>query len=165
MKLLKFLPVAALLFFSSCNDTDRKEADDMDNMAQEAEVRDPAEVNKEWIDSWNKNDADALDSLTSSDAVLYMEGSSMNADSIRAWYKNAAPMMKGLRAKSEVSYSGKDIAYDAGTYSHQIKGDSLSNTYNGAYTLIWKKTDNDWKLKVLNITDKTPDSTATQTEN
>ncbi|CAL68017.1 nuclear transport factor 2 family protein [Christiangramia forsetii] len=164
MKLLKFLPLFALLFIYSCNDAEKKETDDMDDMAEQAEIRDPAESNKQWIDSWNSNDVATLDSLTSSSAVLYMEGGSMSSDSIRAWYKNAAPMMKALKTQPEANYSGKDIAYEAGTYSYQIKGDSLNNTYNGAYTLIWKKTNNDWKLQVMNITDKASDSTATEME-
>lgn len=160
MKLLKFLPLLAILFLSSCEE--KKEADDM---AEQAEVRDPAEVNKEWVDSWNNNDPATLDSLTAGDALLYMQGKTMNADSIRAWYKQAVPMMKDLRTTSEASYTGKDIAYDAGTYSHGIKGDTLGTTYEGAYTFIWKKTDKDWKLQVLNITDKTQDTTSTEMEN
>lgn len=160
MKLLKLLPLFALVLLSSCEE--KKEADDM---AEQAEVRDPAEVNKEWIDSWNRNDPAALDSLTAGDAVLYMQGNTMNADNIRAWYKEAAPMMKDLQTTSEVSYTGKDVAYDAGAYSHGVKGDSTETTYEGAYTFIWKKTDKDWKLQVMNITDKTQDTTSTQMEN
>lgn len=164
MKLLKILPLFALLFLFSCNDAEKKETDDMDDMAEQAENRDPAEINKEWIDSWNKNDAASLDSLTAGNAVLYMQGKSMSVDSIRAWYKESAPLMKDLQTTSERSFSGKDLAYDAGTFKHGIKGDSLGTTYEGAYTIIWKRTDKDWKLQVLNITDKTPDSTATAKE-
>ncbi|SDS46860.1 nuclear transport factor 2 family protein [Gramella sp. MAR_2010_147] len=164
MKLLKILPLFALLFIYSCNDAEKKETDDMDDMAEQAEVRDATEMNRQWIDSWNNNDAASLDSLTSSSAVLYMEGSSMTADSIRAWYKTSAPMMKGLKTQPEANYSGKNIAYEAGTYSYQVKGDSLNNTYNGAYTLIWKKANKDWKLEVMNITSKVLDSTTTEME-
>ena len=160
MKLLKFLPLLALLFLNSCEE--KKETDDMDAMAEQAEVQDPADVNKEWIDSWNRNDVATLDSLTAQDAVLYMQGTHMNADSIRAWYKASAPMMKDLQTKSERSFSGKDLAYDAGTYKHGVKGDTMGTTYEGSYTFIWKRADNDWKLQVLNITDIIPDSTATE---
>lgn len=165
MKLLKIIPLFALLFLFSCNDADRKEADDMDDIAEQAETRDPAEINKEWIDSWNRNDVNTLNSLTAGDAVLYMQGKSMNADSIRAWYKETAPMMEDLKTESEMNYSGKELAYDAGTYSHGVKGDTTGTTFEGAYTFIWKKTNNDWKLQVMNIADKTPDSTAVEMEN
>ena len=163
MKLLKILPLLALLFLSGCEE--KKEADDiddMDDMAEQAEVRDPAEASKQWINAWNRNNPRELDTLTSADAVLYMEGNNMNADSIRSWYKNAAPMMKDLSTNPEVEYSNKEIAYEAGTYSHGIKSDSLNNTYEGTYTLIWKKMDNDWKLQVMNIAGKEADTTTAQ---
>ncbi|MFV8225144.1 YybH family protein [Christiangramia aquimixticola] len=158
MKILKFLPVLALFLLSSCDD--KKETKDHDEMAQEVEVQDPAEVNKAWIDGWNKNNAASLDSLTARDAVLYMQGNFVEADSLRAWYKMAAPQMKNLRTSPKNSYTGKDLAYESGTYEHHMQNDSLQNTYNGAYTLIWKKKDNNWKLQVINITDSTPDTTA-----
>ena len=54
MKLFKLLPVFALLLFSSCDEA-KKETDDMDDMAEQADLRDPAEANKQWIDAWNRN--------------------------------------------------------------------------------------------------------------
>lgn len=158
MKILKFLPVLALFLLSSCDD--KKEAKEHDEMAQEVEVRDPAEVNKAWIDGWNSNNAATLDSLTAKDAVLYMQGNFVETDSLKSWYKMAAQQMKGLSTSVKKSYTGKDLAYESGTYQHQMINDSLSNTYKGAYTLIWKKKNNDWKLQVINITDSTADSTA-----
>ena len=157
MKLLKFLPLLAVLILSSCQE--KKEADDM---AETAEIRDPSEANAQWIDAWNRNNPKELDTLTSEDAVLYIQGQNMRVDSIRSWYNNAAPMMKDLKTRAEVEYSTNDIAYQAGTYSHGIKNDSLNTTYEGTYTFIWKKMDNDWKMQVMNITDKEPDTTATE---
>lgn len=163
MRLLKFLPLFTLLLFSSCAD-EKKETSDMDEMAQEAEVRDPADANKQWIDAWNRNNPQELDTLTSTDAVLYMQGQSMNADSIRSWYNNAAPMMKDLKTIPEVEYSSAEVAYEAGTYMHGIKNDTTNTTYEGSYTFIWKKMDNDWKLQVMNITDKETESTVSEDE-
>lgn len=153
MKLLKLLPVFALLFLSSCNE-EKKTAANMEDMA---EVRDPAEANMQWIDAWNRNNPHELDTLTAADAMLYMEGEAMNSDSISSWYKNAAPMMKDLKTSAEVTYANTEVAYEAGSYSHGIKGDSLNNTYEGSYTLIWKRMNNDWKLQVLNIAGKEAD--------
>ena len=163
MKLLKLLPVFALLLFVRCGDHE-KETDDMDDMAQQAEVRDPADANKQWIDAWNRNNPQELDTLTSADAVLYMEGETMNTDSIRSWYNNVAPMMKDLKTSPEVEYSNEEVAYEAGTYSHGIKNDSLEGTYEGTYTFIWKKMDNDWKIQVMNIAGKEEDTTSTDME-
>ncbi|WP_166435189.1 YybH family protein [Christiangramia sabulilitoris] len=150
MKLFKLLPVFVLLLFSSCQE-EKEETDEIDDMATQAELRDPAEANKQWIDAWNRNNPRELDTLTSDDAMLYMEGMPMNRDSIRSWYKNAAPMMKGLKTNPEVKYSSAEVAYEAGTYSHGMKSDTLNNVYGGSYTLIWKRVNNDWKLQVLNI--------------
>ncbi len=162
MKLFKLLPVFALLFLSSCDDQ-KKEADDKEEMAETTEVRDPAEASAQWIDAWNRNNPQELDTLTSADAVLYMQGKHMSADSIRSWYNMAAPMMKGLKTNPEVKYSNNEIAYEAGTYSHHMKNDSLNTKYEGTYTFIWKKMDNDWKVEVMNITDREMDTTAVKT--
>lgn len=69
-------------------------------------------------------------------------------------------MMKNLKTSPEITYSNKDVAYEAGTYSHGIKADSLNNTYEGSYTLIWKKVNNDWKLQVVNIAGRDEDTPA-----
>ncbi len=156
MKLLNFLPIFALLLFSSCNENKKENVE----TTKEAEVRSPAEANQQWIDAWNRNNPQELDTLTSKDAVLFMQGRSMNADSIRSWYNNAAPMMRDLRTNALVEYTTNNIAYEAGTYSHGIKNDSLNTTYKGSYTFIWKKSNNDWKMQVMNITNKEPDTAA-----
>lgn len=160
MKLFKLLPIFGLLLFSSC-DEQKKETDDLDDMAEQTDSRAPAEANKQWIDAWNRNNPQELDTLTSKDAVLYMQGQSMSADSIRSWYNNAAPVMKELTTTPEVEYSGSEIAYEAGTYMYGVKNDSTNTSYEGSYTLIWKKMNKDWKLQVMNISDKEQDTTAT----
>ncbi len=162
MKFIKLLPVLAFLFLGSCDDQ-KKERGNM-NDAQEVEVRDPSAANSQWIDAWNRNNPQELDTLTADDAMLYMEGEAMNKDSITAWYTNAAPMMKNLKTNPEVKYSNKEIAYEAGTYSHSIKADSLNTTYEGSYTLIWKRVENDWKLQVLNIAGRDELSSPDETE-
>lgn len=162
MKLIKFLPLFSLLLILGCADNKKMETEE--EMETQAEVREPSEANAQWIDAWNRNNPKELDTLTSDDAVLYMQGQQMNADSIRSWYNNAAPMMRDLKTNPEVEYAAGDIAYEAGTYSHGIKNDSLNTTYEGTYTFIWKKMDSNWKLQVLNITDKEPDTIATEEE-
>ena len=163
MKLFKLLPLCALLFLGSCED-ENKENDNIEEMAQQTEARDPAAANAQWIDAWNRNNPQELDTLTSEDAVLYLQGQPMKTDSIRAWYKNAAPMMKDLSTKAEMNYANKEIAYEAGTYRHGTKNDSLNNIYEGAYTLLWKRTDKDWKLQVMHISESEPDTTTNAAE-
>ena len=159
MKPSKYLLIFLIPFIFSCGEQKEKENK---NEVAETEVRDPAEANRQWIDAWNRNNPKELDTLTAEDAVLYMQGQQMNADSIRSWYSNAAPMMKDLKTNAQVEYTTGDIAYEAGTYSHGIKNDTSNTTYEGTYTFIWKKFKDDWKLQVLNITDKETDSTAAE---
>lgn len=161
MKSIKLLMLSVLFIFAACNDKTR-EADDMDDT--QAQVRDASEAHQQWVDAWKSNDAEQLDTLTASNAILYMQGETMSIDSIKSWYKESAPMMADLQTNSEKSYSGKDVAYEAGTFRHKVKGDSLGTTFEGAYTFIWRRSGNDWKLEVLNIADKTADTTATGNE-
>lgn len=159
MKFLKLIPLFALLCFIGCDDS-KREADDMEEM----EVRDPSETNKEWMDAWNANDPDKLQSLTADNAVLYMDGEAFESDSISAWYKNNAPMMKDLNTSPELKYSSDSIAYEVGTYRHMVKEDSLNTPHEGTYTVIWERADDDWKVRFMNITEKHTDTTSTENE-
>ncbi len=160
MKLFYLILVSSILVLSSCENSPRQDA--AEEMTAESTLQDPMEANQQWIDAWNQNDAQQLDSLTSTKAFLYMEGNSMPAESISEWYKEAAPMMKDLKIKSMMSYAGENVAYDSGTYMHGIQGDTTETSYEGTYTFIWKREGNDWKMEVMNINDRTLDSTSTE---
>lgn len=163
MKLLKLIPLFALLIFASCDNPNRK-TDDREEMAEE-NYTNPDEMNRNWIEAWNTNQPDSLESMTADDAVLLMEGGEMyNRDSISSWYKNGAAMMKDLKTNVEIKNSNDHMAYEAGTYSHGNKNDSIGRTYEGTYVVIWERDSLDWKVKVMSITDKAPDSTATEME-
>lgn len=159
MKFLKLMPLFVLLCLVGCNDSNRDKAE-----TEEMEIRDPSETNQEWMDAWNNNDPDKLESLTASDAVLYMDGEAYETDSISSWYQNNAPMMRDLNTTPEINYSNDSVAYEAGTYRHMIKEDSLNTPHEGTYTVIWERDDNDWKVKFMNITEKDRDTTSTQNE-
>lgn len=166
MKLVKLMPLLALLFFVACNNPNKEDdADDMDDMSEQANYTNPDEMNTHWVDAWNNNQPDSLDAMTADDAVLLMEGGKMyDRDSISSWYKNGAAWMKNLKTKSEIKNSGDHIAYEAGTYSHNSKNDSIDTKYEGTYVVIWERDSLDWKVKVMSITDKSADSTATDME-
>lgn len=163
MKLVKLFPLLALLFFVACNNPNKE--DDADDMAEEANYTNPDEMNRNWINAWNNNQPDSLEAMTADDAVLMMEGGKMfNRDSISSWYKNGASMIEGLKTQVKASNSDDHFAYEAGTYSHAAKNDSTGTKYEATYVVIWERDSLDWKVKVMSITDKTPDSTATEME-
>lgn len=163
MKLLKLIPLFALLIFVSCDNPNR-EADDQEEMAEE-NYTNPDDMNRNWVAAWNSNQPDSLESMTADDAVLLMEGGKMyDRDSISSWYKNGSAMIKDLKTNVELKHSDDHMAYEAGTYSHGSKNDSTDVKYEGTYVVIWERDSLDWKVKVMSITDKTPDSTATEME-
>ena len=151
MKLIKLAALLFMVFILGCEDNTGK---NMEDESTTREVQDPSAANAQWVAAWNRNAPNELDTLTAKDAVLYMEGTPMNADSIRSWYQNAAPMMKDLRTNPQEEYSTNEIAYEAGTYQHGIQNDSLNTIYEGSYVFIWKRTNSHWKLQVMNITSK-----------
>ncbi len=164
MKVLKLIPLFTLLIFAACDNSNR-EANDQEGMADEANYTNPGEMNRNWIAAWNTNQPDSLEAMTADDAVLMIEGGKMyNRDSISSWYKNGAAMMRDLKTNAEAQNSDDHFAYEAGTYSHGYKNDSTNTKYEGTYVVIWERDSLDWQVKVMSITDKTPDSTAADME-
>lgn len=160
MKLLKLIPLFALLIFASCDNN--RETDDQEEMVED-NYTNPDEVNRNWIAAWNSNQPDSLEAMTADDAVLLLEGGKMyDRDSISSWYENGSAMMKDLQTNVEIKNSTDHMSYEAGTYSHGMKNDSTNAKYEGTYVVIWERDSLDWKIKVMSITDKTPDSTATE---
>ncbi|APG60977.1 YybH family protein [Christiangramia salexigens] len=160
MKLFRLFTIISLLILISCAD---KEAEKEEKTTAQ-DVRKPSEVKKDWIDAWNTNNAEKLQQSTSDDAVLLMQGEAMGRDSIRSWYNESAPMMKDLRTEVKMMNYSDNIAYEGGTYVYNIKGDSLKTKYEGVYTIIWERTKDDWQVKLMSITGKTPDSTSMKEE-
>lgn len=160
MKSLYLIFVCSLLILSSCENSPGQDA--TEEMAAKETLRDPMEANQLWVEAWNQNNPQQLDSLTASKAFLYMEGNSMPAESIRAWYKEAAPMMEDLKINSLMSYAGENVAYDSGTYIHGVKGDTTETSYEGTYTFIWKREGDNWKMEVININDRTQDTISSE---
>lgn len=172
MKMNKLFTLLALLMvFASCNDANRENEAAM----TEEEMWDPDESMDSWIDSWNKNDAQSLKDVTSSDAVLLLDGVEVSSDSIDSWFDNSSAMMKNLTTNSLIKNSSKNIAYQSGTYRHQVKENDTME-FSGTYTVIWEKEEsgmssdtaaaqNNWKIKLMDIAEERPmDTTSVENE-
>ena len=61
--------------------------------------------------------------------------------------------MKDLEMRSLKKGSTDHLAYDTGVYTHSYTTDTTK--YQGSYTFIWERTDDDseWKVKAMNISD------------
>ncbi|WP_159039890.1 DUF4440 domain-containing protein [Christiangramia fulva] len=161
MKVFKLFPLFVLLIFASCDNQNREN----ENMEEETSFTNPEEMNRNWVNAWNSNQPDSLEAMTADDAVLLLEGGKMyDRDSISSWYEKGASMMKDLKTNAEIKNSDDHFAYEAGTYSHNYKNDSTDTKYEGTYVVIWERDSLDWKVKVMSITDKAPDSTAANME-
>lgn len=170
MKLFKLFPLLALLMIIACNNN-RKEPKN-DQMVAETDMWQPDEGMKDWIDAWNKNDAQSLKDVTADDAVLLMDGTEVSSDSISAWIDNNSAVMKDLKTKALLENSSDKIAYQSGTYNHHLNNNDTLQ-YSGSYTVIWEKMEakpndttqhNMWKIKLMDIATQHKDSTAMQNE-
>ncbi|MGA9326930.1 MAG: hypothetical protein WCE57_14405 [Salegentibacter sp.] len=168
MKLLKLFSLLALLMIFACNNNQKES----DMTTAEADMWNPDEGMKDWIDSWNNNDAQGLKDVTADDAVLLMDGTEVSSDSIDAWIDNNSAVMKDLKSKTLVENSSDNIAYQSGTYNHNLNNND-SIHYAGSYTVIWEKMEgnssdttqhNMWKIKLMDIATEHQDSTAMQNE-
>ncbi|MHA6279380.1 DUF4440 domain-containing protein [Salinimicrobium sp. CAU 1759] len=149
MKLLKTILFLALLFiFGACNDGER-EAAEVEEVVME-DSWDADEAMTEWRDNWNANDSTSLRAATANDAVLFMEGRALRNDSVTAWINNSASWMNELATTPVVKNKGENFAFEAGTYTHSTReNDTLQ--LQGTYTVIWERMDEDWKIKLIDV--------------
>lgn len=153
MKLIKLLPLMALMFFMvSCGENKTEEAIEEDDMEmEEVDSWDSDQAMTSWRDAWNKNDAMAVESMTADDATLFLNGKAHTQDSITSWIQNSSSWMKDLQTTSVFKDRGEDFAFEAGTYTHTTKdNDTLS--MQGTYTVIWERGDDkEWAIKLMDI--------------
>ena len=150
------------LVFFSCGEQAEKKTGGPEEIASAQKA---SEATEKWIAAWNDGNAEQLEALTAADAILYSEGQKVSRDSLRSWYKIAAPMMHDLQTKVDLNSMEKDHAYQSGTYTHKMRyNDSLSESFGGAYTFVWEKADSEWKLKVINIAEKDHTTSEEETE-
>lgn len=157
MKTLKLFPFLALLFFvGSCGENAGREAEMDADVITTEEIPDSDEVINNWEQAWNNNDTAGVRQMTADDVVLVLNGNEFPQDSLAAWMQAASSAMKDLKMKSLKKGSTDNIAYDTGTYSHASTTDTTR--YGGSYTFIWERSneENDWKVKVMNISEAQP---------
>ncbi|GAB2760503.1 hypothetical protein [Salinimicrobium soli] len=149
MKFLKLIPVFSLIFFlGACNDGEKEVAVEDEIVVEDNWDADAAMG--EWRDDWNANDSTSLRAATANDAVLFMEGKAHRNDSVTTWINNSSKWMKNLRTTPVVKKKGEDFAFEAGTYTH---GTTASDTMQmaGTYTVVWERADDEWKIKLMDI--------------
>lgn len=140
-----------MMMFFACGENQTTEAEE--EVAAEPVVDEwsPEEGSEAWMENWNNNDAAGVLALTTDDAILLIDGQANNRQEIETWTGENAPMMRNLRLEPFVQEKSEEIAYEAGTYTHNItNNDTLE--IRGAYTLIWEKQDDEqWKLQVIMV--------------
>jgi len=153
MKTLKLIPLMFLVFLLGvCGE--KREVDDSEQMeTTQQEFQDPEEAMTNWNKAWNTQDPQQIQALTALDAVLVLNGNEVTADSIPGFYQAAGSTIKDLQLRSLKKGVTDYMAYDTGTYNHSNTNDTTR--YEGSYTFIWERTENEseWKVKAMNITD------------
>lgn len=119
----------------------------------EQEFQDPEEARKAWSDAWNTRNTQQIQALAASDAVLVLNGREVPPDSLPGFYEGAGSVMDDLDLRSLKKGSTDHIAYDTGVYDHTYVNDTTR--YEGSYTFIWERGDdeNEWKVKAMNLSD------------
>mgnify|MGYP003112758336 CR=1 FL=1 len=153
MKTLKLIPLMALVFLmSACGE--KREPEPPEAVAESPqEFQNPDDAMTSWHNAWNSRDPNQIQGLTAQDAVLVLNGQEVPADSLSGFYKDAGSNMKDLEMRSLKRGSTDHLAYDTGVYTHSYTTDTTK--YQGSYTFIWERTDDDreWKVKAMNISD------------
>lgn len=168
MNFFKLLSVFALVAIIGCESNQKEE------VVIQTDDQNPDELLQGWNDAWNQNNYDSVSSYLADDAVFLLQGEAYSTSEGKQWLKENSAITTKLKADSKLKNATNDIVYQAGTYSHGMKAnDSLANqdaeqtgqnkenmamndslrNFNGAFTLIWERENNDeWKLKLINIT-------------
>lgn len=161
MKVLRpFTMFSLMLLFVACGETKNSEENEELEEA-EVEYQDPEMAMGEWNDAWSSNDPQKIFDETADDVLVVLNGTEVPADSVQGFIEESGAAMKDLNMQSLAKGSTDKMAYDTGTYTHQYNN-SDTTRYEGTYTFIWERQDDeaDWKVTVMNISDKS--QTATQ---
>lgn len=142
-----------MLLFVSCGENKNTEEKEVMEEA-EMDYQDPELAMGEWSEAWNSNDPQKIFDETADDVVLVMNGNEVPTDSIRGFLEYSGTAMQDLNMQSLSKGTGDKVAYDIGTFTHKFENDSTQ--YEGSYTFIWERMDDeaDWKVTVMNISDK-----------
>lgn len=175
MKMIRFFPLLAfLMIFGACQDEQRERAAD-DELAMREQPADPGEAINQWKDAWDQNDGQTLKDMMADDAVLMFNGQTRTDNDIHSWIDNSLSWMDGLETSVEAENREGSFAYEAGTFTAGVRegeGAEGETERGGTYTVIWHQVgdqnnqtaennqttqlnrtrQNNWKVKVLNIT-------------
>lgn len=157
MKIMKLITCIVLLSFVAC-DTAKKE-DSASVIVEETVVIVPVGTSS-WNQAWNTKDLDALRQMTGDGAVMLAEGEMMNRQQIDTWFQENVGAVKDLQTTPAMSNTGETIAYEGGTYTHKVEG--TDQTFDGVYTVVWEKIGEDWKIKLLDLSSKIPESSSAE---
>lgn len=157
MKMLNsILMFSIMLLLGACGENRSGEAEE-EAMVAETQYQDADEAMAEWKQAWDSNDPLQIMSRTADDVVLVLNGSEVPQDSIRSFLQESGSAMRDLQMNSLEKNSTDRLAYDTGTFSHGYNNDTV--TYNGSYTFIWERIENEptWLVKVMNISGVHPE--------
>ncbi|MBC5773304.1 DUF4440 domain-containing protein [Pontibacter sp. KCTC 32443] len=141
--LIAMLAVAFL--FTSCQKTE--------------DVKVVQDLNKQFIDAWNSEDDSKVEAMLAEDVdfvqgEIHYSGKSEVADK---WVNETIETIEDLRLNVVSSGIDKNIAYEAGTFSVDVKPEAPGQPGGegeGNFILLWKKgEDGTWKLSYAQLED------------
>ena len=106
-------------------------------------------------DGWNNKDSAAIMKNIAENAILRQGSSIYKGHSAIAnkWVSDGVKFISDLRTSSLMKDNDGKIAYDGGTFTHNIMipGQPLHKT-EGNYNFVWTKQQNgEWKLKFIHV--------------
>lgn len=147
----------AAFAFVGCNNAPDREKELSADQAQDSNTPTSSHFTQRWDDAWNQNNADSIQGLLASDVVFLVDGQELSDEERDQWLLENSAVMKDLKTTSEVDNTTTDMVYQAGTYTHGIKNDTMA--LDGSFTLIWERDQEQgqrdpWKVKLMHISQK-----------
>ena len=105
-----------------------------------------------WNNAYNNNDLSTIENMFEPDAVYIMDNEvSKNYDEISKYIRSSEITLNNLKTEKIKEWVASDIAGLTGLWeSDFMLNDSLIYSGMGAFTLIWRKNENEeWKVSVF----------------
>jgi ketosteroid isomerase-like protein len=106
------------------------------------------------LSGWNNKDSTAIVNTLADNAIVFNDSviHSGIKNIARNWISGGVKVLSNLKTTSLIKDVNDSIAYDGGTYTLDltIPGGPVLHE-KGNYSLIWKNTDNGWKLTLIHI--------------
>lgn len=109
--------------------------------------------------AWNNKDSAAIIKTIADNAILMNDSLIYRGDSAisKNWISGGVKVVSNIKTSSVIKDSDNKLAYDAGTYTHDLTtpGGSVLKL-KGNYSFAWaKQPDGEWKLTFIHIEDLT----------